>query len=186
MADLVNVLRAELVGLESELQADPRYQKMAKIRELLAMYDTPTALSVSGLAAPSPKDHRAPGSIGGNPRGRPNSLTTQVLEASALYLRRKGARAPTSEVTDACVRTGVPLPGPVTKQRDYVSSILSHSPLIDNVRGEGYGLAEWSQSHSPVDPASIEVAEQGLKAETLDSSELSSAPKLNGMFQLSV
>ncbi len=72
-----------------------------------------------------------------------NSMTAQIIEAATAYLLQKGTRAQTTEITEAVVRDGASLPDNPTKQRDYVSSILSHSPLFNNVRGEGYGLAEW-------------------------------------------
>jgi hypothetical protein len=40
MSEVVTVLRQELATLEAELVTDPRYRKLAKIRELLAIYET--------------------------------------------------------------------------------------------------------------------------------------------------
>lgn len=130
MADLKSALQAELAILQSELAKDPRYRKLVKIRGLLAEYDK---LSPSPVTQASPL----------NPRGQPKSLTTQILNAASAYLQQTGRRAATSELTLACVKAGVPLPGDTQRQRDYVSSILSHSPAFNNVRGEGYGLADW-------------------------------------------
>jgi hypothetical protein len=54
MTELVDALRRELAKLEAELQADPRYVKMARIRGLLAEYgeempEREPAVSASGL-----------------------------------------------------------------------------------------------------------------------------------------
>ena len=40
MTDLIVALRSELQSLEAALAADPRYRKLEKIRELLAIYDS--------------------------------------------------------------------------------------------------------------------------------------------------
>lgn len=170
MIDLVRALQAELASLEAELAADPRYQKIGKIRELLAMYNPaqPESMpSKSVMAAPS-----------ANPSGRPGSLTSRVLAACTDYLHQKGSRAQTSELAAACVAVGVPLPESLTKQRDYVSSILSHSSKINNVRGQGYGLVEW-----PLDDTNEnrEISEPPDSASTL-----SGHPMLEGILPLSV
>jgi hypothetical protein len=41
--DIVNALKRELVTLETELEDDPRYRKIARIRALLAEYSPPPA-----------------------------------------------------------------------------------------------------------------------------------------------
>jgi hypothetical protein len=43
MSDLVDALKRELVGLESDLENDPRYRKIARIRSLLAEYSAKDA-----------------------------------------------------------------------------------------------------------------------------------------------
>jgi len=172
MTDVVRALLAEVASLEAELAADTRYQKIAKIRELLRMYGEtrqPEAIGSRKADAGKPQ---------ANPGGRAGSLTSRVLEASTSYLRQKGSRAQTSELTDACVAAGVPLPDTATKQRDYVSSILSHSPRINNVRGQGYGLAEW-----PAQPSE----EDHTASEPPDSvGALSGYSMLDGVLPLSV
>jgi len=171
MADVVNALQAELESLESELAADPRYQKIGKIRELLTMYGQ---VVQQGATEPNSAATAARAS----PRGRAGSLTSRVLDAATSYLRQTGRRAQTSELAAACVAAGVPLPDSLTKQRDYVSSILSHSPKIDNVRGQGYGLAEWSSKKSE---------ENFVFTEPPDSEPtLSGNPMFNGVLPLSV
>ena len=166
MAGVVTALRAELAALETELAADPRYQKISKIRDLLAIYeDEAPAATPAEMAAIS---RQAPRS-----RDRSNTMTGQVLDLAEAYLRRKGARAQTTEISEAVVRAGAPLPDNPTKQRDYVSSILSHSPRFNNVRGQGYGLAEW-----PADQP--KASSQEGEAPPVEAQQKLLAPQPNG------
>jgi hypothetical protein len=172
MTTVISVLQSELAYLEAELSRDARYKKITKIKELLAMYAAAPAEDIAVLRAAARA--QAEPSVNAvsrfHPRGNPNSLTTKILEAAGTYLEQKGTRAETAEVTDACIDAGVPLRGDIQKQRDYVSSVLSHSSAIDNVTGQGYGLVEWSQN--------LRITE------TPDSSELSGDPWSNGAMPL--
>ncbi len=65
-----------------------------------------------------------------------------VIEASAEFLRRKGARADSVEIQGELVRCGILEDGP--RDRSKITSYLGRAKaLFDNVRGEGYGLREW-------------------------------------------
>ena len=68
-----------------------------------------------------------------------------IIEASADYLRRKGARADSVEIQEDLVRCGILEDGP--RDRSRITSHLGRAKAIfDNVRGEGYGLTEWRTS----------------------------------------
>jgi hypothetical protein len=237
MADFILTLRSELHSLEIELAADPRVQKVAKIRELLAIYErlptvghaaaptaenAPTSESkVERIRTEAEKFVRSKGGVahrqeildhlvslgimgresrpmasfaaylsdelkdtfvghGGGQwglrasgksidrpkaasRGRPGTTTRAVEEAAVAYLRQKGRRAQSGEITQAVLAAGVHIAS--AKKHDTVSSLLSASPLFDNVRGEGYGLTEWGK------PAETEAPNSG---------ELFGAPRGNG------
>jgi hypothetical protein len=65
-----------------------------------------------------------------------------VIEASADFLRRKGALADSAEIQKELVRSGVLEDGP--RDRSRITSYLGRAKAVfDNVRGEGYGLREW-------------------------------------------
>jgi hypothetical protein len=65
-----------------------------------------------------------------------------VIEASADFLRRKGARADSAEIQKELVRSGILEEGP--RDRSRITSYLGRAKaMFDNVRGEGYGLTEW-------------------------------------------
>jgi hypothetical protein len=247
MPDVTIALRSELESLEAELAADPRYRKITKIRELLAMYgaaaqlpaqaDLPQSLKqqmptgtqltkaqrirseieplirakgivhrqemlnhlislgimgherspMASLAAyltemketfvshgggkwglrdgPMPTKIRSPRKIRG---GKPDSLTTVITQAAATYLRQKGSRAQAPEIRQALIDAGLNFE---EAHKGTMASCLSHSPLFDNIRGQGYGLTEWLSSPQP---------------ETPNRDELFSAPKTNGSVPLSV
>jgi hypothetical protein len=235
MNEFVTALHRELSALEAELTADPRYQKLAKIRELLGIYkvaDTPAPIGPS-LAAELPTETaskaeriraetrafiersggvahrhdilrhllqlgimgkerqpmasfaaylsemkefesvgngkwtvRANASASGTQRRKvvqkhiAGSASAQIEEFAIRYIRAKGARAQAPEIVDAMQGQGMNF------RADTVSSNLSHSPIFDNVRGEGYGLAEW-KDRTPT--------------ETPNSGQLFGAPRSNGV-----
>jgi hypothetical protein len=47
MSEIVDALKRELAVLEAELEADPRYRKMARIRALLSEYTAPDVLNIT-------------------------------------------------------------------------------------------------------------------------------------------
>jgi hypothetical protein len=64
-----------------------------------------------------------------------------LIEASADFLRRKGARADSAEIQEELVRCGILEDGP--RDRSRITSYLGRAKaMFDNVRGEGYGLRE--------------------------------------------
>ncbi len=237
MSELITALRQEQKALEAELSTDPRYRKLAKIRELLAIYEvgTPVPFVAPQPAAGLPDSNEAPSKadrvraeakafiersggtahrqaildhlielgvmgrerspiasfaayltemeefvgVGGGrwavrsgvdtPKKPPRKLiyehipgsdSARIVEFTAGYLRKKGSRAQAPEIIEAMRAEGVNF------SVGAVSSNLSHSALFDNVRGEGYGLREWS--HSP-------------KTEAPNSGELFGAPRSNGV-----
>ena len=73
--------------------------------------------------------------------GRDGSKAAIIVKATEDYLKRRRKRAQSSEIVQALQEAGIDLPE--EKASAFVSSYLSTSPLFDNVKGEGYGLAEW-------------------------------------------
>jgi hypothetical protein len=240
MSELVTALRQELNALEAELMADPRHRKVAKIRELLAMYEAPASLAGAPAAPPIEPEgeskigrvraettafiersggiahrqdilvellrlgimgkERSPmaslaaylsempefSSVGAGrwkiireninpdvarkPRRMirthvPGSASGRVVEFTVRFLREKGRRAQAPEIIDAMRAEGF------EATIDTVSSSLSHSPLFDNVRGQGYGLVD--QTRPP-------------ETETPNRDQLFGAPRSNGAEPLRV
>jgi hypothetical protein len=247
MTDVIFALCSELRNLEAELANDPRYQKIGKIRELLAMYgaatqssnlaeatqpmaehvlasgqatkadrirseiesllrangivhrkeilDRLTSLGIMGserdpmasLAAYLSEMRESIVSHGGGKWGfrngpiptktttrrkirgaKPDSLTTAINQAAAAYLRKKGLRAKAPEIREALISAEIDFGN---AHKGTMAACLSHSPLFDNVRGQGYGLVEW-------------LSPKPAESETPNSSELFGAPKANGALPL--
>lgn len=85
MRDLVIALQTELQAVEAELVADPRFQKAAKIRELLEIYGTLPASSPISLL---PKYDLIP-----LPRKEKGSGARRIGAAIGLFFARKGTAA---------------------------------------------------------------------------------------------
>jgi hypothetical protein len=98
---------------------------------------------------------------------KPGTQAETVLMASAAYIRQKKARAPSGEILKALTEKGIAVGG--QNPSATLSSYLSHSALFDNIRGQGYGLVEWSRPQT----------------ETPNSGTLFGAPKTNGTAPLS-
>jgi hypothetical protein len=73
-----------------------------------------------------------------------------VIDASADFLRRRGARAESAEIQEELVRRGILEEGP--RDRSRITSYLGRAKaMFDNVRGEGYGLKAERVGPSRVD-----------------------------------
>ena len=144
MTDLIKALRERREELRNELQEHPLFQEYELVCRLLerrkASVSTP-----SSLRPKAPQRKPAPQQ---QPVDRPAPFTrtdkgmNAVIEASADFLRRKGARADSAEIQKELVRSGVLEDGP--RDRSRITSYLGRAKAVfDNVRGEGYGLREW-------------------------------------------
>lgn len=156
---LVESLRARLEELRFELLEDPRFQEYERVKSLLDVWSTladqPPAPKPRGspLAerppAPRPQGSTMadqppvpwlPGKVG---RVVTDTGMAAVCEAAAEFLRKKGSRAPSGEIQAALVDGGLMRPG--RRDRTRVTSYLGRKKeVFDNIRGEGYGLVEWS------------------------------------------
>lgn len=146
---LVESLRARLEELRFELLEDPRFQEHERVKLLLDVWSTvaerPPAPKLRGSTlADQPPVPWLPGKVG---RVVTDTGMAAVCEAAAEFLRKKGARAPSGEIQAALVDGGLMRPGP--RDRSRVTSYLGRKKeMFDNIRGEGYGLVEWSAAPS--------------------------------------
>jgi hypothetical protein len=99
--------------------------------------------------------------------GKAGSQSSAVLTATEDFLKQRGSRAFSGEILEALIAKGIEVAG--NKPSAVVASYLSHSSRFNNVRGQGYGLVEWSEQ----------------KTETPNSGQLFGAPKTNGTERLS-
>jgi hypothetical protein len=146
-AELVRAARAEEQRLLRELESTPLFRRLEAVRALLAEYGAssmPTAKEGANAASVAPARSRAPSTR------RAGSLTTQVITATADYLREQQRRAQSLEILQALRARGIEVTG--RNPKAVAASILSNSDLFNNVRGEGYGLAEWGSGLPLLDP----------------------------------
>jgi hypothetical protein len=135
--DFLEAARAEERRLLAELEATPAYKRLEAIRATLSAYDDDNL----GSGVPNqiqPVD----------PVRQPKSKRAIWLHNVTNYLREKGARATSGELVKALASRGIDLGG--DKAAWKLSSILSGANHLDNVRGEGYGLKEWSKPNGPM------------------------------------
>ena len=128
------------VELRDRLLAELRQNPL--FRAYLSAQDTVTALSTGSVARPD--QEQAPGAKinKGQSPAKPGTQTKAVTTGAAAYLGEKGSRAPSTEIAKALLVRGVAIGG--KDPSATVAAYLTHSPLFDNIRGEGYGLVEWS------------------------------------------
>jgi hypothetical protein len=145
--------------LLAELRQNPLF------RAYLGAQETVLALSAEPIPQPTQRTDQEQirrSKASAQSPSKPGTQAESILTAAATYLRDKNSRAPSTEISKALTSRGVGIGG-----RDpsaTVAAYLTHSPLFDNIRGQGYGLIEWSNPQS----------------ETPNSSELFGAPKTNG------
>jgi hypothetical protein len=125
--------------LRDELMQNETFRAFEHAEAMLAIWDGARAkpgnhiVQTQTVRTPRAPDKHSPG-----------SRTSVITNAAAEYLRQKGSRATSGEIlkelTDRGIQVGGKDPSKVT------SSYLSHSPLFNNIPGQGYGLAEWPQT----------------------------------------
>lgn len=156
---LVEALRERCDVLRFELSEDPRFEEYEQVRLLLERYTLypPDHKSPKPVAAPMPAapldlpagaaEHlgeTGASTVEAAPRHVTDTGMRAICDAAAVFLREKKSRAVSSEIHAALVKRGLMESG--TRDRGRVTSYLGRSKKIfDNVRGEGYGLVEWSR-----------------------------------------
>lgn len=134
----LRLAQVEEATLLAELRRHPAFSKLEAVRALMAAYRVDSA----STAVPGPvQQPQQPSSQEAQSQERPGTQGYALEKVSKAYLRRMGRRAPVTEIMEAVLAEGIRMGG--AKPISTLSSFLSHHPAFDNVRGEGYGLAEW-------------------------------------------
>ena len=148
----VEAARFERRRLFADLNKSPEFQQWWALRKLLFAYDQQREDDEEGLGEVRPPRFQRPS---GQPAyenaqraSRPGSRASQVADAAAKWFASHGQRAQSLEIMKALQREGFEFSG--AKPTAALASILSHSDLFDNVRGEGYGLRVWSGGDTEV------------------------------------
>ena len=103
---------------------------------------------------------------------RQGSKAARVQEAVAGWFEKVQKRAKSGEIMQALKAEGIEFAGP--KPTTALASILSHSDLFDNVRGEGYGLRVWGQN------ATLNLLDQTLDSAAKSTPETQAAAPESG------
>lgn len=126
MTDIRGILREEMDELERQLEADPRFQKLQKLQNLLALYEDD--------ADYKPAPMRARASRGSaNDRDRALRMTEELLQD-----RRHPTR--TADILTHLQQNGVTIDGqsPVSN----LSAMLSRAPQFESHGRSGWTLVE--------------------------------------------
>jgi hypothetical protein len=144
MTDLIKALRERREQLRNDLLEDAVFQEYELVVRLLERHEA----SVTEPSSPRRKAPQRKPPPRQQPPNQPAPFTrldkgmSAVIEASADYLREKGARAPSAEIQEELVRRGILKSS--AGDRSKITSYLGRAKKVfDNIRGEGYGLIEW-------------------------------------------
>lgn len=88
MDSFVETLRRELAALERELEADPRHRKIARIKALLAEYDSPTPVMTMQVGNVSIPIRKRPPPEGDTKRARIHRVVgSNLLDGERVHRR---------------------------------------------------------------------------------------------------
>ena len=159
MTEFLESLLAEQTRLRGEIEARLLERRLEAVTAIIALYQpgNEEARPIPSWASPP----KAPA------QNRQKSVATAIGDAAEEYLRKVRRRAQTRELVAEVRRLGI-RDGGDDEMIATVSSYLSaDKDRFDNVRGEGYGLKEWTkppQSDWPPPSAAQSTAPNGLTA----------------------
>lgn len=177
-SDFVEAARRERQRLFAELRQNPTFNQWWALRNLLqaynvAMEDGGAPESVHRGQNPAAVNEPRPSAAVRPEQRRAGSRSAQIEAAAAAWFRQHGKRAQSLEIMRALEQQGFEFTG--AKPTAALASVLSHSALFNNVRGEGYGLAEWPMHTTGEATTSLDVTSQdrpdGEEPAQSDSSE---------------
>ncbi len=174
MPTFLDTLNEEIAALEYALAKDPRYKKLATLREAQKLYLQDTTLSAQELP-------RSPGLTERERRASREMAPERrrVLEATEAFLASKFEPVPTREIFEKVVAIG----GFTIGGRDPVnglSAILSRSDKFI-----AHGRSGWTLGLSSPTVCISTACENQSDSEGPDSGELPGTPKANGAEPLS-
>lgn len=172
MADpILRAAQREVAKLEQELNEIPAFRRWKLAKAIVEEYDHVTTPPVEspGSSSSGPQQRLPQAEPHVAPKQEAKAPT--IIRAAVKYLRERNCRATSTEMADALVARGVEISGK-SKAATLSAYLSAAKDEIDNVRGEGYGLKEWSKSVPPSGPDPDE--------ETPDSGKLSGASWSNG------
>lgn len=168
---MLSMARQEEAKLRSALSQNPDFVKLQQIQRLIAVYETfdsnPSHESFANVTGTS--------AVSGNALHMNPAVGTAVRRSEKLasaeewtvnFFKEHGARMQSGEIYPIAESAGHAFGGE-TPSRSF-ASFLSNSKRFNNVRGLGYGLAEWGDGPGPKAPNNYLV---GLRP-TMDEEEM--------------
>lgn len=142
---LLDAALRERESLMTELHDVPAYRKLMEVQKVIDVYRR-----LAGARHSDTMSHRRIGT------------TRAAAEAAVVaHLSATGQRATSGQLLDVVLKFGAEIPTGDTGVR-YLASLLSTSPLFDNVRGWGYGLVEWGGETSAPSVREHDAGEDGI------------------------
>jgi hypothetical protein len=133
--DIAKQARREADRLELELDTNPIFRKWKRAIALAEEYEAQAASIPVPISVPKAIASEIVKASG-------PTASERVQQAGIAFLRRHGRRAKAKEIYDAIKEQGLPIKG-----GDPIATVAAHmsnaKTLVNNVRGEGYGLKEW-------------------------------------------
>ena len=126
MTDLIVALRSELQSLEAALAADPRYRKLEKICELLAIYDSASQLKsqdVVAISIPAPISTI-------DSATKVDRVRTETRE----FIERSGGMAHRRDILDHLMQVGI-----MGKERSPMASFAAYLSEMNEFMSVGGG-----------------------------------------------
>jgi hypothetical protein len=158
----------ERYQLEARLRSNPDFRRLEAVRRIIALYApgaeipvpidpilspepagsvrrpaptlNPDPSPTNSFSSPTPSDPQRRSGQGLWVWG--NSQASRIKGAAAEHLMETRKRATGGEIYKAIRAKGIEVRG--EKPSATVSACLTSSPVFDHIRGEGYGLREWS------------------------------------------
>lgn len=134
--DILAIAYRERERLKAELDANPAWQKFQQVQRLISIYEAVEG----GSDNAKPPANRSPSSS----TYRPGSKAALVDEIVSKHLAQTGVRASSGELLPIVQDAGVTMTGKIPAKT--LSAFLATSKRFNNLKGFGYGLAEWGES----------------------------------------
>lgn len=158
--DILRAARQERDDLYEELEAIPEFRRYVAMLEVIRVYEDVEAKSAGKEPQAEPPTRqvvkfpprRTPPPA---PPARPGSKLAQVEEIVLRHLWDKGERATSGQLLNLLTDAGIQMSGKVPSKT--LASMLSNSQKLNNVKGYGYGPAEWGDRPSVKDKAPADL-----------------------------
>ena len=159
----------ERYRLEARLRSNPDFRRLEAVGQIIALYasaaEVPLPIDPISYPEPAKSAIRAAQTPNPDPSSKNSSSSPpmpsdpqptsrqglwtwddsqrkRIRDAAAEHLMKTGKRATSGEIYRAILSKGIEVRG--KKPAAVVAAALTSSSELDHIRGEGYGLREWS------------------------------------------